>query len=104
LNDLQKGKRVSACQKLLKEFQEQGDQFFDGFITVDEKWITYQNPVTQKYWYHPDQPEVVQQPVREIHCSKRLITVFWDKDGPIYRSILPPNKTINANVYCKMLD
>jgi [histone H3]-lysine36 N-dimethyltransferase SETMAR len=38
------------------------------------------------------------------YVRKILLSVWWDKDGVIYLNLLPPNKTINAEVYCRNLD
>lgn len=69
LNEVQKAKRLNAAKQLLEEHKNSAD-YFDGFITVDEKWVYYENPTSGKFWTNKDRPQLVQQPIRNIHCPK----------------------------------
>ena len=33
-----------------------------------------------------------------------MLLIWWDWKGILYYELLPPNKTINSNVYCEKLD
>ena len=103
LSDAQELARKVACENMLAEYRLHGNKYFEGYITVDEKYIMYENPVAHRYWYHPSLPEVTMQPQREIHCGKVLLVVFWDHLGPIYHSYLENGQPMTAARYCVML-
>lgn len=103
LTERQRQKRVEVCTRLLQE-TSLNPGWFDGYITVDEKWVRYQNPQVKRYWYHPATPVVVQQPKGELHCRKVMLISFIDKSGLILRSFLPPGETMNSERYCHQLD
>lgn len=73
------------------------ESFFDRMITDEEKWITYNNVVCKQSYYQPHQmPLALANP---NHMQKRILCIWWDKQGPVHYELLPHAKTITVDVY-----
>lgn len=102
LNEQQMATRVRICQERLVQIRRQRS-FFDNLITMDEKYVMYENPFKQRYWYHPDRPVVVQEPQRRQFCSKVHLVVFWDQFGILHYSLEPERSRLNSTRFCEIL-
>ncbi len=103
LTESQKENRVRVCTAQLEVIRTQPN-FFDTLITMDEKYVTYENPFRQRYWYHPNRPVVIQTPQIRPYCEKLHLVVFWDRYGVIHYTLEPQNSRLTSHRFCKILD
>lgn len=93
--------RVTICNSLLSRRNRQ--RFLRQIITGDEKWVLYVNQSRKRQWRDRDElPE--SEPKGDLHPKKVMLSIWWDFQGVIYFELLPPNTTINAQLYCSQLD
>ena len=69
-------------------------------ISGDEKWVVYDNVVREKSWSKRDEPAQSTSKA-DIHQKKVMLNAWWDFKGIVYFELLPRNKTIISNVYCR---
>ena len=76
--------------------------FLKTLVTVDEKWIVYDNVMRKRSWcLRNESPK--QQPKKDIYVKKTMFCVWWDFKEIIYYEIFPQNQTINSDVSCRQL-
>ena len=67
-------------------------------VTVDEKWIHYDNPKHEKSYVKRGQPaKSTAKP--NIHGAKVMLFIWWDQKGVLYYELLKPSETINGERY-----
>lgn len=102
----QKDERVRQCGALLFLKEEYGEEFWQRIVTTDETWLPYYNPETKAQsmtWVKKgEKPPVKAKSAPSV--GKVMVTVFWDCEGLIEISYLPPGQTINADYYIAQLD
>lgn len=101
LSEKNRSDRVRICQDLLNK--NNYDPFLQYLVTMDEKWIVYDNAVQRGTWLLKGDPPST-TPKADIHGKKLMISVWWDCHGIIYWEFLPINSTITADSFCKQLD
>lgn len=101
LSESNRKSRVDICSSL--HSRELISPFLDRLVTGDEKWIFYRNVKRRKQWLGKRE-KAQPQPRRELHGKKVLLSIWWDCKGVIHFELLPPNATINAQVYCQQLE
>jgi len=76
--------------------------FLDRLVTADEKWVYYNNIGREKSWCLPGQaaPTVAK---KNIGSQKIMLCVWWDVAGIIHYELLPPNQTVDADLYYAQL-
>lgn len=100
LNERQQEKRKTICEILIARHEKKG--FLHRIVTGDEKWIYFENPKRQKSWVDPGQPSTsTARPDR--FGKKRMLCVWWDQEGVVYRELLKPGETVNAERYRQQL-
>ena len=92
--------RINSCDLLKK--RNENDPFLKRLITGDEKWIVYNNIKRKRSWSRPGEPTQTTSKA-DIHQKKYLLYVWWDYKGIVYFELLPPNLTINSDVYIEQL-
>lgn len=92
--------RISISHSLLKRNEEAA--FWKRLVTGDEKWIVYNNVVRKRSWCKPGEPPAA-TPKAGLHPKKVMLCIWWDWKGVVYYELLPPNQTINSDVYCRQL-
>jgi len=101
-----KDRRVDACQELLRRYEEGGDDFLSHIVTGDESWVHHFQPETKrasKEWRHSSSPKPKKfrsQP----SAGKVMLTLFWDKNGPILEHYMPPHTTVTSATYTDLLN
>lgn len=93
--------RFSICSALF--VRQKNEPFLDRLITSDEKWVTYENVIHKKAKLLPGQ-EIPSVPRPNIHQKKQMLSIWWDRRGPIHWELLESQKTINSDVYSEQLD
>ena len=86
---------------MLKKRNE-NDPFLKQLITGDEKWVVYNNVNRKRSWSKPGEPAQTTSKA-DIHQKKVMLSVWWDYKGIVYFELLPPNRTINSDVYIDQL-
>ncbi|CAF1509024.1 unnamed protein product [Adineta ricciae] len=106
LTPLQLANRTDCCEELLQQSEEDPSNFFDRIVTGDETWVYHYDPLTQleaKVWKRSGE----QTPTRERRqrsTAKRMLTVFWDKDGVLLTDYLPRGATMNGQYYASIIE
>lgn len=100
LSEFQLIQRMNICDMLLK--RNQSNPFLKNLITGDEKWIVYDNVQRKRSWSKSGETsQRISKP--DTHQKKVMLSIWWDYKGIIYYELLPSNRTIDSNVYCKQL-
>lgn len=94
-------RRVDAAVSLLSYSRR--THWLDTIVTGDEKWCLYTNIKRRRSWSDVASSTRTQAKA-DLHPRKVMISVWWDSSGVIYWELLPPNFSINAQVYCEQLD
>jgi hypothetical protein len=71
----------------------------------DETWVLHVTPESKQQsvvWKHPCSP-VTKKFRRTPSVGKLMVTVFWDRRGPLLLDFMPRGATINADSYCGTL-
>ncbi len=77
-------------------------RFLQQIVTGDEKWVLYVNHTRKRQWVNrEDLPDP--EPKADVHSKKVMLSVWWDSQGIIYLELLPPNTTVDSELYCKQL-
>lgn len=99
-------RRVECATKVVARFEEEGDDFLEGFVTGDETWAHHYTPETKessKQWRHSDSPKPKKFKAT-LSAGKVMATVFWDRHGVLLVDFMPRGTTINAARYCETLE
>ena len=76
-----KGRRVDACQELLKRFEAEDNGFLGRIVTGDETWVHYHQPETKKAskeWGHTSSPKPKKFSTQPS-AGKVMLIFFWDE-------------------------
>jgi hypothetical protein len=77
----------------------------DLIVTGDNTWVLHFTPESKQQsmvWKHPGSP-VTKKFRRTPSIGKLMVTVFWDRRGPLLLDFMPRGVTINAYIYCGTL-
>ncbi|XP_054164692.1 histone-lysine N-methyltransferase SETMAR-like [Oppia nitens] len=77
--------------------------FLEQIVTMDEKWVYYENPVIGGQWVDPEEP-AIQTPKRNLNPRKAMLCVWWDWISIIHYEVLEYGRTITSELYCQQLD
>lgn len=97
LTDEQRLARFDTCSNLL--VRHKNEPFVNRIITVDEKWVLYDNRKRGLVWVDKDAPPKT-FPKPDLHPKKVMITVWWCCKGVIHYSFLQPGQPVTAESYC----
>ena len=77
-------------------------KFLQQIVNGDEKWVVYVNHTRNCQWINQGElPEP--EPKADLHPKKVMLSIWWDFQDIIYYEVLPPNTTIDSELYCKQL-
>lgn len=96
--------RERVCNILLNMFHN--NNFLARIITVDEIWIYWESDRSyhNRSWFGSgDMPTTSIRPTRMTN-KKFLASVFWDSKGLLLFDVLPPNVTLNSEIYCGQIE
>ena len=92
--------RITICNSLL--LKRNRYRFLQQIVTGDEKWVLYVNHTRKRQWVNrEDLPDP--EPKTDLHPKKVMLSVWWDFQGIIYFELLPPNTTVDSELYCNQL-
>jgi histone-lysine N-methyltransferase SETMAR len=86
----------------LQRYSEGGERFLDLIVTGDETWILNFTPESKQQsmvWKHPGLPSK-KKFRRTPSVGKLMVTVFWDRRGPLLLHFMLRDATIDACSYC----
>ena len=101
LSEDQKAHRFDVCSNLLVRLKN--EPFVDRIVTVDEKWLLYDNRKRGYVWVDKHAPPTA-FPKPNLHPKKILLTVWRCCKGVIHYSLLQPGQTVTAESYCRDLE
>jgi len=100
-----KGRRVDACQELLKHFEAEGDGFLGIIVTGDETGSTTISPKPRKRAKNGAIPP--HQNRKKFHtqpsAGKVMLTLFWDERGVILEHYMSRGNTVTSAMYADLL-
>lgn len=102
----QKLKRVHDSKYALEMFEVNSNEFLRRFITMDETWIHYYTPESNRQsaeWLQACESRP-KRPKTQQSAGKVMASVFWDARGIIFIDYLEKGKTITAKYYVELLD
>jgi len=102
----QKQQRVDDSTAGLALLQRNRVDFFRRFVTMDETWIHYHTPESNRQsaeWLksHESRPK---RPKDQRSAGKVLASVFWDARGIIFIDYLQKGRTVTGEYYAELLD
>ena len=84
-----KDRCVDACQKLLRQYEADGEAFLQHIITEYECWVHFYEPEWKRQsmeWRHTSSPKLKKVWVQRS-AGKFMLTFFWDYNGLILRAL-----------------
>lgn len=100
-----KASRLEICQRLLLQYENEGEEFLYSIVTADETWVHHYEPETKRQsmeYHHKDSP--AKKKFKALpSVGKIMATVFWDAEGVIHVEFLEPGTTINSERYIRTL-
>ncbi|VVC30765.1 Transposase, type 1,Winged helix-turn-helix DNA-binding domain [Cinara cedri] len=88
-------RRLFTCEQLQ---QQNRKGFLHRIVIGDEKWIHYENPKRKKSWELPGHSSTsTAKP--NIHGSKLMLCIWWDKLDVVCYELLQPGETITGALY-----
>ncbi|KFD50320.1 hypothetical protein M514_08820 [Trichuris suis] len=101
LSEQQMFRRLEVCSSLLR--RNETDPFLDRIVTVDEKWVLYDNRRRSWQWLDSDEPPR-KFPKPPLHLRKTMLIVFWSHFGIIHFKFLKAGQSITTDNYCHLLE
>ena len=104
LTDGQKQMRKESCKQILGRFQQEGRNFMERIITVDETWISFYMPETKQQstmWKTPSSPSP-KKFKQALSTKKQMFIVFFDARGVVLTHAVPQGQTVNAAYYTQV--
>jgi len=77
--------------------------FLRDIVTGDEKWVMYVNVKKRKQYLSRGQTPLGNAKT-DLNTVKIMLCVWWTINGIVHWELLPPNSTVDSNVYCQQLD
>lgn len=105
LTDEHKAQRILAAREGLRRFRRERRTFLTRIVTTDETWVFHYEPESKRQsmeWKHVTSP-VKKKFKSQRSAGKVMLTVFWDRKGPITISFLERGQTVNSENYCNLL-
>ena len=102
LTDDHKMQRLMASRASLRRYRKEGDVFLSRIVTTVRPG-SFNEPESKRR-----SMEYVSSPVKKKFKSQKslrkvMLTVFWDRNGPITISFLERGNTVNSENYCELL-
>ena len=85
-----------TCESLLRRHERKS--FPHQIVTVDKKWIHFENPKRKKSNVDPDTPAKLTAKSNRFG-KKTMMCVWWDQREIVYYELLQPGETVNRQRY-----
>jgi len=104
LSEEQKCRRVEIAQQLLHIFREEGNEFLQKAVAIDETWIQDFEPELKSQsseWRGKGSPR--QKKFKTAQSNVKQMIFIYDCKGVIMTDRLPSGTTVTAAYYCQFL-
>ena len=105
LTDDHKALRVMAARECMRRLRLEGDAFLSRIVTTDETWVYHYEPESKRQsmeWKHTASP--VKKKFKSQRTTRKvMLTVFWDRQGPITLDFKSQGNNVNSQNYCELL-
>ena len=101
----QKQQRIDDSERRLEMFRHNKKDFFIRYVTMDEKWIYYYIPESnrQSAEWTANVGNCPKRPKTQMSPGKVLASVFWDAHGILFIDYLEKERTIYSEYYMMLL-
>ena len=79
LTEKNKADRKRIASELLERYDNE-ELNLDEILTMDEKWVMYENPIRRHHWVDKN-ASASGTPKAELHANKVMLSAFWDTEG-----------------------
>ena len=100
----QKCRRVEIAQQLLHRFREEGNEFLQKVVAIDETWIRDFKPELKSHsseWRGKGSPRP--KKFKRAQSNVKQIIFAYDCKGVIITDRVPSGTTLTAAYYCQFL-
>ncbi|GFR99063.1 histone-lysine N-methyltransferase SETMAR [Elysia marginata] len=87
--------RKTTCAKLLKHYEEEGEEFIQRIVTKDESWIHPESKRHLMEYRYKSSPSLRKFKI-VVSTRKVMLTVFWDSEGIVHIEFLKQGNTVNS--------
>ena len=104
LTDDQKHMQKESCKRILGRFQQEGRNFMERIVTVDETWISFYMPETKQQstmWKTPGY-QSLKKFKQAQSTKKQMFIVFFDARGVVLAHAVPQGQTVKAAYYTQV--
>ncbi|GFR64928.1 histone-lysine N-methyltransferase SETMAR [Elysia marginata] len=105
LADEMKIQRKTTCAKILKNYEEEVEEFIQCIVTGDESWVHLYDPESKRQsmeYRHKSSPSPRKFKV-VASARKVMLTAFWDSEGTVLIKFLKLGNTVNSERYISTL-
>ena len=98
--------RLCCVQQNLDLFEELGEAFLSNIVTEDETPLSLYIPETKRQsasWTFPGEKPALKLRSGTSHKKCLMLTIFWDKKGPIKVDFAGSKQRINSEYYCQLI-
>lgn len=101
LTDEQKQARVDIAKRLHKRYENEGENFINRIIAIDETWIRSYEPELKRQsseWHTPASPRPIK--FRRKQGNLKMMMIFaYDNHGILTANRVPEGQTVNKEYY-----
>ncbi|GFX82237.1 histone-lysine N-methyltransferase SETMAR [Trichonephila clavipes] len=86
--------------------EQEGNNIFKRFITVDEAWLYYYDPTIKQQsseWKHPSSPTIKKAKTVKSAGKVMAIIFFYYYEGIVYQHAVESGTTVNDSCYTNVL-
>lgn len=98
--------RLDCVEQNLDLYSEHGDDFLSNIVTEDETPLSLYIPETKRQsseWVFPNEKPRLKLRSGTSHKKCLMLTIFWDKKGPIKVDFADSKTRINSDYYCQLI-
>ncbi|GFS06420.1 histone-lysine N-methyltransferase SETMAR [Elysia marginata] len=105
LTDEMKMQRKTACAKLLKHYEEEGEENIQRIVTGDESWVHHYGPESKRQsMEHRHKSSPSPRKFKVVASARKvMLIVFWDSEGIFHIEFLKQGNTVNSERYISTL-
>ncbi|GFS19896.1 histone-lysine N-methyltransferase SETMAR [Elysia marginata] len=98
LIDEMKMQRKTKCTELLKNYEEEGEEFIQRIVIGNESWVHHYDPESKRQWMEYRHKSSPSPRKFKVVASERkvMLTVFWDSEGIVHTELLKQGNAVNS--------